>query len=158
MPRDYKNYLADALKYQSAIVFLDFRGDELCEEIFECCAAGLAVAVGNSSAVSGHTRDKNGIKIATLGGSWAHATHFTSHRIVNGTEYIGWVNSHGGIYPSSDEGEPADMCWMDKKTASKFCASMHYYGPPYAVFPESVTLPDNSLYVKQQIPFPESWK
>jgi hypothetical protein len=158
MPRDYKNYLDDAAKYQSAILFLNFRGDELCEEIFQCCAAGLSVVVGNSNAVSGCTIDKNGIKVAETGGSWAHATHFTECRTVNGTEYVGWVNSHGEIYKTSDEGEPADMCWMDRKTANKFCSTMYYYGAPYVVFPESVILPDKSLYTKQQIPFPEHWK
>jgi hypothetical protein len=57
MPSNYKLYSDEALKYQSAIMFLDFRGDALCEEIFACCAAGLSVAVGNSNAVSGSAID-----------------------------------------------------------------------------------------------------
>ncbi|MCL2120326.1 MAG: hypothetical protein FWH27_18065, partial [Planctomycetaceae bacterium] len=73
MPSNYKQFLDDAAMYQSAIMFLDFRGDTLCNEIFACCAAGLSVAVGNSNAVSGSTIDKNGIKVATVSGSWAHA-------------------------------------------------------------------------------------
>jgi hypothetical protein len=158
MPSNYKQYYDEALKYQSAIMFLNFRGDALCDEIFACCAAGLSVAVGNSNAVSGSTMDKNGIKVATISGSWAHATSFTAYRKVNGTEYIGWVNSHGARYKSSDEGEPADMCWMDKKTACKFCTSIHQYGPPYIVFPETVTVPDRSFYVKQQVPWPNHWR
>ena len=158
MPSNYKQYLDEALKYQSSIMFLDFRGDALCNEIFACCAAGLSVAVGNSTAVSGSTIDKNGIKVATVSGSWAHATSFTGYRKVNGTEYIGWVNSHGARYKSSDEGEPADMCWMDKSTACKFCSTMHQYGPPYVVFPESVTVNDRSFYVKQQVPWPNAWR
>ena len=158
MPSNYKQYLDEALKYQSAIMFLNFRGDDLCNEIFACCAAGLSVAVGNSNAVSGSTIDKNGIKVATVSGNWAHATSFAGYRKVNGTEYIGWVNSHGARYKSSDEGEPADICWMDKKTACQFCSTMHQYGPPYAVFPESVTVQDRSFYVKQQVPWPSSWR
>ena len=158
MPSNYKQFLDEALKYQSSIMFLDFRGDDLCNEIFACCAAGLSVAVGNSNAVSGSTIDKNGIKVAVVSGSWAHATHFTGYRKVNGTEYVGWVNSHGARYKSSDEGEPADMCWMDKKTECKFCSTIHQYGPPYAVFPESVTVHDRSFYVKQQVPWPNNWR
>jgi len=158
MPSNYKQYLDEALKYQSAIMFLDFRGDDLCDEIFACCAAGLSVAVGNSNAVSGASIDKNGVKLAIVSGSWAHATHFTAYRKVNGTEYIGWVNSHGSRYKSSDEGEPADMAWMDRKAASKFCSTMHHYGSPYAVFPESVTVHDRSFYVKNQVPWPTGWR
>ena len=158
MPSNYKSYLDEALKYQSSILFLDFRGDDLCDEIFRCCAAGLSVAVGNSNAVSGATIDKNGIKVAMVSGNWAHATVFTGYRKVNGTEYIGWVNSHGSRYKTSDEGEPADMAWMDRKAASKFCSTMHHYGPPYVVFPESVTLSDRSLHEKNRIPWPENWR
>ena len=154
----YKEHLDAAKDFQSAIMFLNFKGKELADEIIQCCAAGLSVALGNSAAVSGYTTDSNGVKVAVLRGSWAHATHFTAYRVVRGTEYIGWVNSHGARYKSSDEGEPADMCWMDKTIARKFCSTMHQYGPPYAVFPESVTVDDRSFYVKQQIPWPNSWR
>lgn len=155
---DYKQYTGEATRYQSAVMFLDFRGEELCDEIFSCCRAGLSVSFGNSNAVRGCSIDKNGVKVAIVGGGWAHATHMTGYRKVGDTEYVGWVNSHGPIYKSSDEGEPADMCWMDRKSAVKFCSTMHLYGSPYIVFPESITILDRSLYVGQAIPWPENWR
>jgi len=152
----YKQHLDDAKDYQSAIMFLNFKGRELADEIIQCCAAGLSVALGNSTAVSGSMIDKNGIKVATLRGSWAHATHFTAYRNVKGTEYIGWVNSHGTRYKSSDEGEPADMCWMSRDLVEQFVTTASGYGSPYVVFPESVRKLDTSLYVKMVIPFPNT--
>ncbi len=154
----YHDYLNSAKQYQSALVFLKFRGKELADEIIQCCAAGLSVALGNSTAVSGCTIDKNGVKIATLRGSWAHATHFTGYRTVNGTEYIGWVNSHGARYKSSDEGEPADMCWMTRSLVEQFVATASGYGSPYCVMPESAFHVDRSLYVKMRVPFPSAWR
>jgi hypothetical protein len=154
----YTEYLDLAKAYQSAILFLNFRGAELAEEIIQCCAAGLSVAIGNSTAVSGSTIDKNGIKVAILRGTWAHATHFTAYRIVKGTEYIGWVNSHGSRYSNSDEGEPADMCWMSRDLVERFVTTASGYGSPYAVFPESVTKFDDSLYTNLTIPFPDTWR
>ena len=153
----YKEHTSAAKDYQSAIMFLNFRGSELADEIIKCCAAGLAVAIGNSTAVSGCTSDRNGIKIAVLRGSWAHATHFTAYREVNGTEYIGWVNSHGERYKASDEGEPADMCWMNRELVERFVSTAAGYGSPYAVFPESVRNTDRSLQV-QSVPFPTNWR
>jgi hypothetical protein len=155
---DYKQHINDAKDYQSSIMFLNFRGNELADEIIQCCAAGLSVALGNSTAVSGSTIDKNGIKIVTLRGSWAHATHFTAYRVVNGTEYIGWVNSHGARYKTSDEGEPADMCWMSRDLVERFVTTASGYGSPYAVFPESVTKFDTSLYTNLIVPFPDTWR
>ena len=154
----YKDHLSAAKQYQSAILFLNFKGKELADEIIKCCAAGLSIAVGNSTAVSGPTIDSNGVKVATLRGSWAHATHFTGYRTVRGTEYIGWVNSHGPRYKSSDEGEPADICWMSRSLVEQFVATASGYGPPYAVFPESIATLDTALYVKQAIPFPNNWR
>ena len=154
----YREHLETAKLYQSAIMFLNYRGKELADEIIQCCAAGLSVAIGNSTAVSGSTTDSNGVKVATLRGSWAHATHFTAYRVVRGTEYIGWVNSHGARYKSSDEGEPADMCWMSRPLVEQFVATASGYGSPYVVFPESVTKTDTSLYVKHSIPFPTVWR
>ncbi len=154
----YEKFLEDAKKFQSAILFLNFRGKELADEIFQCCAAGLSVPVANSLAVTGCTIDKNGVKIAVLGGYWAHMTHFTGYRVVNGTEYVGWVNSHGPRYKSSDEGEPAEMCWMPRTLVEQFVASAGGYGSPYAVFPESIATLDTALYVKFTVPFPENWR
>ncbi len=154
----YKEHLEAAKQYQSAILFLNFKGKTLADEIIQCCAAGLSVALGNSTAVSGSTIDKNGVKIAVLRGRWAHATHFTGYRIVNGTEYIGWVNSHGSRYKSSDEGEPADMCWMTRLLVDDFVETAIGYGSPYAVIPESAFHLDRSLYVKLRVPFPNNWR
>jgi hypothetical protein len=155
---DYKTHIKTAKDYQSAIMFLKFRGKELADEIIQCCAAGLSVVIGNSTAVSGSTTDKNGIKVAVLRGTWSHATHVTAYRIVNGTEYIGWVNSHGLRYNNSDEGEPADMCWMSRVLVEKFVATASGYGSPYIVFPESIADTNTSLYVKYSIPFPSVWR
>jgi hypothetical protein len=154
----YKEHRDAAKQYQSGLLFLNFKGKELADEIIQCCAAGLSVALGNSTAVSGCAIDASGVKIATLRGSWAHATHFTGYRKVRGTEYIGWVNSHGPRYQSSDEGEPADMCWMSRTLVEQFVATASAYGPPYAVFPESVATLDTALYVKQTVPFPNNWR
>ena len=155
---NYKPHIEDAKQFQSGIMFLNFRGKELADEIIQTCAAGLGVAIGNGTAVSGSTRDANGIKIPILRGSWAHATSFIGYRIVNRVEYIGWVNSHGDRYPSSDEGEPADMCWMPRALVELFVATASGYGSPYIVFPESITEPDTSLHVATTIPFPEKWR
>ena len=154
----YAQYADLAKDYQSAILFLNFKGTELADEIIQCCAAGLSIALGNSTAVSGSTIDKNGVKVATLRGTWSHATHFTAYRTVKGMEYIGWVNSHGSRYSSSDEGEPADMCWMSRDLVERFVATSSGYGSPYVVFPESVTKSDTSLYTNMTVPFPETWR
>jgi hypothetical protein len=155
---DFEDYIAVAESYQSAIMFLKFRGEELADEIIQSCAAGLSIAIGNSTAVCGSEIDKNGIKVAKLRGTWAHATHFTAYRVVKGTEYIGWVNSHGARYKSSDEGEPADMCWMSRDIVERFVETAAGYGSPYIVFPESIAKFDSSLYVKHSIPFPAIWR
>ncbi len=154
----YREHLEAAKRYQSAILFLNFKGKTLADEIIQSCAAGLSVALGNSTAVSGSTVDSNGVKVATIRGSWAHATHFTGYRIVNGTEYVGWVNSHGARYKSSDEGEPADMCWMNRSLVEQFVSTASGYGAPYVVIPESVFHLDRSLYVKLRVPFPTVWR
>ena len=85
-------------------------------------------------------------------------THLTAYRVVNGTEYVGWVNSHGSIYKSSDEGEPADMCWMSRASLETFVQTADGYGAPYVIFPESIATLDTALYVKQPIPFPSNWR
>ncbi|MCL2624286.1 MAG: hypothetical protein FWD31_11540, partial [Planctomycetaceae bacterium] len=80
---NYRPYIENAQQFQSGIMFLNFRGKDLADEIIQTCAAGLGVAIGNGTAVSGSTRDSNGIKIPILRGSWAHATSFIGYRIVN---------------------------------------------------------------------------
>ena len=158
LPPQWRNFETQAKRYQSAILFLDFQGERLVEEIFQCCRAGLSIAFGNSMAVRGCKVDSNGVRVALIGGNWAHATHFTAYRQVNREEYIGWVNSHGAIYTDGDEGEPGDMCWMDRQTATRFCESIPQYGSPYVVFPESIWREDESLTPIPSIPWPDSWK
>jgi hypothetical protein len=154
----YKAHSEAAKQFQSGIMFLHQRNKELANEIILTCAAGLGVMIGNSTAVSGSTRDANGIKIPVLRGSWAHATHFVGYRSFRNVEYIGWINSHGGRYTSSDEGEPADMCWMPRSLVEIFVATAGPYGSPYIVFPESITYTDTSLYTSLRVPFPEAWR
>ena len=150
--------LSEATKYQSAVMFLNFKGEQLADEIIKTCRAGLSVPFGNSNAVSNLTTDSNGIKVAVISGSWAHATHFTGYRVVNGTEYIGWVNSHGPIYGSSNEGEPADMCWMPRSQVIRMASTMHLYGSPYIVIPESRWSKIDSIAPVKKIPFPQNFK
>ena len=154
-----KNYEPEAVQRQSAIMFLTkTKADEIADQIILACHAGLAVAVGNSTAVSGSTRDKNGIKVATLSGSWAHATSFAGYRKCSGTEYVGWVNSHGARYASSDEGEPADIAWMPRETVVRFASTMTLYGAPYIVFPEATWRESKSITPRQKIPFPNNFR
>jgi hypothetical protein len=153
-----KQFETDAKKHKSAIMFLDFKGNDLVNEIFEACHAGLAVAFGNSRAVSGATTDSNGVKIAKVSGSWAHATHFAGHRKVNGTRYIGWINSHGNRYGSSSEGEPGDLCWMNDTLVASMASSMPSYGSPYIVIPESTWKSNASVVPMAKIPFPANFK
>lgn len=152
---EYRKYTGDAKNYQSSIVFIPGERGTLADNIIKCCAGGYSTAIGNSTAVNGCSIDKNGVKVADLRGTWYHATHFTGYRKVKGTEYIGWVNSHGPKYKSSDEGEPADMCWMTRALVEQFVASASGYGPPYAVLPESVTVSDTK---RVKVPFPKNWR
>ena len=149
---------SEAAKYQSAIMFLPFKGNELADQIIKTCRAGLSVAFGNSTAVSGSTKDSNGVKVAVIRGSWAHATHFTGYREVNGIPYIFWVNSHGSIYGVSDEGEPADGCWMTRKQVEQMASTMSQYGAPYLVIPESRWIKYDSIVPAAKIPFPANFR
>ena len=154
---DYARFSGIALQHQAGIVFLP--EENLSKNIARCCRAGLGVACGNSTAVYGSTRDSNGVKIAQLGGYWAHATSFTGYREIKKTEYVFWVNSHGPKFGQSDEGEPADGAWMrvDKELAV-FCSTMLDYGPPYAILPEGVIVRDPSHKPSFVVPFPSNWK
>ena len=154
----YKQHAEIAQQYQSGIAFIPGKNEELARNIMACCRSGLGVACGNSTAVRGATTDGNGVKVAVLGGLWAHATGFTNCRTVKNTEYVFWVNSHGKRYGSSDEGEPADGAWMPLPTLVKFCTTMTIYGQPYAILPESPVVTDNTLGLELRIPFPANWK
>jgi len=159
MPVNWRNYIEDALDYQWSLAFLPGRNvADLADQIIAVCKGGFAVAFANSTAVNGATTDSNGVKIARIAGSWAHATSFTSYRVVNGTEYIFWVNSHGPIYGSSEEGEPADGCWMTRSQVETMCKTSFHYGAPYAVIPESVWNADSRLITDIEVKRPVNFK
>lgn len=67
------------------------------------------VLMGNTTALrDGTKRDKNGMYISSVGGSWGggHATAILWYEEVNGSNYYWIGNSHGLIYESGD-GAPA---------------------------------------------------
>ena len=156
---NYSPHVNEAKNYRTGIVFLSGKGAALARLITRCCRAGLGVACGNSTAVRSSMRDANGIKVAVVGGSWAHATSFTGYRNIGGEEYVFWVNSHGPRYGRSDEGEPADGAWMrTEKELTQFCATMDRYGAPYAVLPRSRTVNDLSHVTSIRVPFPTGFR
>jgi len=120
-------------QHQSALIFLQGKGDELADKIRRCNRAGLGVALGNSTAVNGTMLDKNNIQVATLGGQWAHATSFNAWLKKNGQEYVFWTNSHGKRYTKGTLAEPADGAWMrvDKELLA-FLLTVPKFGLPYA--------------------------
>jgi hypothetical protein len=156
---NYMPFTREALNYRTGIIFLSAgSGAPLARQIARCCRAGLGVACGNSTAVRGSMRDSNGIKVAVIGGSWGHATSFTGYRVVNGEEYVFWVNSHGPRYGTSGEGEPADGAWMRvEKELAQFCTTMARYGAPYTVLPRALTV-SGSYVAKTRVPFPDAWR
>lgn len=99
--------------------------------------------------------DKN---LYTSHGVFVGNTSFTAYRVVNGTEYVFWVNSHGPRYNPSDEGEPGDGCWMTRAMVERMCSTMPLYGSPYVVIPESVWTKDRSLVNTIKVPFPVNWR
>lgn len=154
-----EQYRDEALKYQAAIMFLEFKATALVDEIFENCHADLTIGFANSTAVSNATTDKTTqIKIAVVKGSWAHMTAFACYRKVKGIEYIGFINSHGEIYGVSDEGEPADMCWMNRESVTKMVATSTYYGAPFLVIPEAEWLAQPTIKPVEHFVFPANWK
>ena len=99
---------------------------ELVAKIVLCLRAGLVVCIGNSVRVSGCTVDKNGMRVATLGGTWAHATLFDGYVVVNGTVYLHWTNSHGNRYKGADRFDsPESGCWMTIGTLEQFCSGRY---------------------------------
>lgn len=158
IPDDWEKYQKEALEYQTGLVFLEKDDpDEIATSIIRACHAGFAFAYGNTHAVTGCKIDKNGVKVAVLGGSWAHATSISSYRKIGSTEYVFWQNSHGPIYDCSDEGEPADGCWMDTETLTRFCRSISDYGHPYITLPEGDISEVRQLMPVFNIPFPSNW-
>jgi hypothetical protein len=129
-----------ASEHQSAIIFLDGTKDDIAEKIMQCLRGGVAVAMGNSTAVNGSTLDENGMVVATFGGSWSHATHFAAWMRVNGVDYYAWINSHGKRYRIGKCGETGDGCWMTANQLRRFTATASNYGDPCAVLAEGKAL------------------
>jgi hypothetical protein len=99
---------------------------ELVSRIILCLRAGLVVCIGNSVRVSGSTVDKNGMRMATLGGTWMHATLFDGYIEVNGTVYVHWTNSHGNRYKGRDRFDaPESGCWMTVGQLEQFCGGRY---------------------------------
>jgi hypothetical protein len=99
---------------------------ELAAKIILCLRAGLVVCIGNSVRVSGCNTDGNGMRIATLGGTWSHATLFDGYIVVNGTFYLHWTNSHGNRYKGKDRFDsPESGCWMTIDQLEQFCGGRY---------------------------------
>ena len=111
---------ADALAHQIGYTMYD--GEKPWEAILLACQKGFACFVGNSRAVSGACPDENGVPVATVTGSWSHATAFSGYQEVGGTRYVFWINSHGDIY-QSDGFTPRFGCWMDEQILKYFMSS-----------------------------------
>jgi hypothetical protein len=132
VPTYDKTAYANAKKNQSAIMFLPD-----VAAVKSCLRGGLSVALGNAKAVSGSIVDVNGMPVATLRGRWAHATHLTSSVKVKGTEYFGWLNSHGKIYKKGVFNEPGDGAYFTNDVLDEFLQGIwDQYGQPVAVFAE----------------------
>jgi len=102
------------------------QGKDLIQRIVLCLRAGMVVCIGNSVRVSGCRIDDNNMRVATLGGSWAHATLLDGYVVVNGTVYLHWTNSHGNRYKGADRfNSPESGCWMTVKTLTQFCAGRY---------------------------------
>jgi hypothetical protein len=112
----------EATLHQFGACRLPGKGKELATKIVLCLRAGLVVCIGNSVRVSGCKIDGNGMRIATLGGTWAHATLFDGYIVVNGTIYLHWTNSHGNRYKGKDRFDsPESGCWMRVDQLEQFC-------------------------------------
>jgi hypothetical protein len=116
----------EAKLYQFGAVRLPGSGKALADKIVLCLRAGLVVPIGNSVRVSGSKTDSNGMRVATLGGTWSHATLFDGYMVVNGTVYVHWTNSHGNRYTGADKfGSPESGCWMALDQLVAFCSGRY---------------------------------
>ena len=138
----------NALAHQDSICLYD--GNDPASAILLICRKGYSCFVGNSNAVAGVKIDENGVRVAVLGGYWAHAGAFAGFKIVNGKLYVFWLNSHGNIYNAKPgepsvtfadgalvpvksyacsnmvadfDGTPAFGAWMDEPTLRRFMSS-----------------------------------
>jgi hypothetical protein len=120
----------EATLHQFGACRLPGKGKDLTAKIVLCLRAGLVVCIGNSIRVSGCTVDKNGMRVAILGGTWAHATLFDGYIVVNGTIYLHWTNSHGNRYKGKDRFDaPESGCWMTVDQLERFCGGRYTNRP-----------------------------
>jgi len=111
---------------------------DIVERTFQAVKAGFSVVFGSSYCVPTKARiDSNGLRVPILSGRGGHSTHFGAglYKVVNGTEYIGWINSWGSsMYNVPDSsGLTTCGCWCDKSTVKYFYNDQMMYGTPYAV-------------------------
>ena len=112
----------EATLHQFGACRLTGKGKDLAAKIILCLQAGMVVPIGNSIKVTGCRIDSNGMRVAVLGGTWAHATLFDGYKVVNGTLYLHWTNSHGNRYKGADRfNSPESGCWMTVETLVQFC-------------------------------------
>jgi len=102
------------------------QGKDMVQRIILCLRAAMVVCIGNSVRVSGSRIDENNMRVAVLGGSWAHATVIDGYVVVNGTVYLHWTNSHGDRYKGADRFDtPESGCWMTVNTLEQFCGGKY---------------------------------
>jgi len=134
---DTRTHANVALNYQSGLCWMPT--DNLVDRVFEAAKAGFGIFLGNTIKVGGSSTDRNGVRVATLSGSWNHATSINSWVTVGGEEYVYWLNSHGRRYTAADIlGSPADGAWMTKAIASRFLSTAGRYGRLGVVLSESI--------------------
>jgi len=114
-------------------------GRSLADKIVLCVRAGLVVPIGNSVRVSGCKTDSNGMRVATLGGNWSHATLLDGYAFVNGTVYVHWTNSHGDRYKGADKYDsPESGCWMTFDQLVAFCNGR--YSDAFCIYRSEATV------------------
>jgi len=108
-------------------------GTDLAKRIALCLRAGLVVPIGNSIRISGCKTDKNGVRVANLGGNWMHATLLDAYECVNGTEYFHCTNSHGDRYKGVDLFQsPESGCWLTWDQLVQYCSGR--YGDAFCIY------------------------
>ena len=123
----------EARKWQGAIVLIE---DDFVRKIFRACRALCSVSFGSGRLFTRSRIDRRGVKVMDGPASGGHAQCFTAWRAVGGAEYVFNLNSHGDIYGSSREGEPAAGAWADAEHLEIYARDMDRYGFPYIVFTE----------------------
>jgi hypothetical protein len=156
VPNNYHVGIKNARQHRSAMVFIPGKGDELVQNVIRCCRAGLGVALGNSLAVNGVTV-KDGIRLATLGGKWSHATSFNAWMRRWDMDFCFWTNSHGKRYKGGAFGEPEDGAWMNRPLLRLFLDASVVFGRPYAVLSEAKDFEKRGLKLDFDVPFPAGW-